>query len=95
MLWHLEFLVSLLRYTPLVAVYINVHLNHNLHLLYTACPTGQTREFFSQINVVHDNIRFTMELETNDCMPFSDVCWTLRIWYWYWNMSKALAYRSV
>jgi len=67
--------------------------------IYTYCilhvQPGKLESFFSQINVVHDNIRFTMELETNDCMPFSDVCWTLRIWYWYWNMSKALAYRSV
>jgi len=44
---------------------------------------------------VHDNIRFTMELETTGCMPFLDVCWTLRIWYWYSNMSKARACRSV
>jgi len=60
----------------------------------TACPTGQL-ESFSQINAVHDNNRFTMELETNGRMPFLDVYWTSRIWYWYSNMSKAHAYRSV
>jgi len=32
---------------------------------------------------MYDNISFTIELETNGYMPFLDVCWTLRIWYWY------------
>jgi len=29
------------------------------------------------------NISFIMELETNGCMPFLEVRWPLRIWYWY------------
>jgi len=75
-IFHLEFLVSLLIYTPIVAKYINVHLNHNLPLLY--CVSNRaTREFFSQINAVHDNIRFTMELELMAACPslmFVELC---------------------
>jgi len=33
-----------------------------------------TRKFFPSLNAVHDNIRFTMGLETNGGMPFLDVC---------------------
>jgi len=32
---------------------------------------------------MYDNVSFTMELETNGCMPFLRICWTLQIWYWY------------
>jgi len=55
-----------------------------------------TRDFFSQINAVYDNVSFTMELETNGSMPFLDVCWILRIWCCIRksNISKAHAYKQ-